>query len=402
MGKERKDPKGNVLRKGEVYRKVKNIYSYVYNEDGKKKYLYSSDLNKLRIKEESLTKMTDNVKTDLGDITFDDMFCRYILCSLLRSTTKENQHFYYDTYLKEFFGQKNIRSIRYSEIKMFFNTLSQKLRSGSLEVINAVMNNVFETAVKDDVLEKNPVRGIIKEIKKSKGYDKTEVHALTKNERDIFFSVLKDSKYYLFYPFFVFLLGTGCRFSEAIGLTWKDVDLENRNLSINHSCVYHNHGYDERTLKRKSAYWTISPTKSHSGMRDIPIFDEVYKALLLQNEYRMKYGDSISVVDGVSDFVFVNRCRKIFNGINANAIINKVLMIANSDGDVVRHFSCHSLRHTFCSILYEKDVSLKIIQELMGHSDASVTMNVYTEVEELRKKDLYRKINQDIRFMSGL
>ena len=50
--------------------------------------------------------------------------------------------------------------------------------------------------------------------------------------------VAKNPFFYHWYPFFVFLLGTGCRIGEAIGIRWDDIDLENRIIDINHSLTY--------------------------------------------------------------------------------------------------------------------------------------------------------------------
>ena len=51
-------------------------------------------------------------------------------------------------------------------------------------------------------------------------------------------------------------------------------------------------------------------------------------------------------------------------------------------------FSCHSLRHTFSTRLCENGVNVKVIQEILGHSDFSTTMDIYTDVtKELKTKE---------------
>ena len=60
-------------------------------------------------------------------------------------------------------------------------------------------------------------------------------------------------------------------------------------------------------------------------------------------------------------------------------------------------FSAHNLRHTFCTRLCEHETNLKVIQEIMGHSDIQTTMNVYAEATEQRKKDVFANLENKIK-----
>ena len=54
---------------------------------------------------------------------------------------------------------------------------------------------------------------------------------------------------------------------------------------------------------------------------------------------------------------------------------------------LIRHFSVHNLRHTFCARLCEKDINIKVIQEIMGHADIKTTLDIYAEVTEQKKRE---------------
>ena len=56
---------------------------------------------------------------------------------------------------------------------------------------------------------------------------------------------------------------------------------------------------------------------------------------------------------------------------------------------ILPHFSCHHLRHTFCTRLCEVETNLKIIQSIMGHSDIRTTMDIYAEVMEESKRETF-------------
>ncbi len=94
-------------------------------------------------------------------------------------------------------------------------------------------------AVRDNIIRKNPSENVMKEFKKRVGKNKGVRHALTIEQQRAFLSYIADSDVFShWYSLFEFLLGTGCRIGEAIGIRWKDVDFDNRVISINHSVSY--------------------------------------------------------------------------------------------------------------------------------------------------------------------
>ncbi len=54
---------------------------------------------------------------------------------------------------------------------------------------------------------------------------------------------------------------------------------------------------------------------------------------------------------------------------------------------IIPHFSCHHLRHTFCSRLCENETNVKVIQEVMGHANIETTLDIYAEVNYAKKKE---------------
>ena len=57
----------------------------------------------------------------------------------------------------------------------------------------------------------------------------------------------------------------------------------------------------------------------------------------------------------------------------------------------------HNLRHTFCTRFCENETDLKIIQEIMGHSDISTTMNIYNEATKERKQESFARLEGKIK-----
>lgn len=64
---------------------------------------------------------------------------------------------------------------------------------------------------------------------------------------------------------------------------------------------------------------------------------------------------------------------------------------------LIGHFSIHNLRHTFCTRFCENETNIKIIQEIMWHSDISTTMNIYAEATESKKKESFDNLEGKIK-----
>ena len=164
----RKDGKGRVLRKGEGYRKGDGRYSYVYIDPlGKKRTIYAKSLVKLREREEQLQKDQldglDIYVAGKADVNF--LFDRYISTKTeLRSTTYSNYLYTWNHFIRDTFGKKKVRDVKYSDVLFFYTDLinNQGLQINTLETINTVLRPTFQLAVRDDIIRKNPVDGAYK------------------------------------------------------------------------------------------------------------------------------------------------------------------------------------------------------------------------------------------------
>lgn len=298
----RKDGKGRVLRKGEGYRKGDGRYSYVYIDPlGKKRTIYAKSLVKLREREEQLQKDQldglDIYVAGKADVNF--LFDRYISTKTeLRSTTYSNYLYTWNHFIRDTFGKKKVRDVKYSDVLFFYTDLinNQGLQINTLETINTVLRPTFQLAVRDDIIRKNPVDGAYCEVKKRNGGARKTRRALTVDQQRKFMEyVAKNPFFYHWYPFFVFLLGTGCRIGEAIGIRWDDIDLENRIIDINHSLTYYQRADDSYKCE-----FRVSLPKTEAGNRRIPMMQQVYDVLQEEYERQKQEGFCVENVDGMT------------------------------------------------------------------------------------------------------
>jgi integrase len=85
---------------------------------------------------------------------------------------------------------------------------------------------------------------------------------------------------------------------------------------------------------------------------------------------------------------------RIIDAYNDDAIHKAALK--HEEALILPHFTCHSLRHTFCARFCENETNLKVIQSVMGHVDIATTMNIYAEVSEAKKKQSMERLSEKL------
>lgn len=387
MAEKRKDSKGRLLRTGESQRKDgKYQYRYI-DPEGERQTIYSWRLTEtdrmpsgkknddsLREKEEEiLNKLSHSKNTLGGKITLNDMFDKYITRKKykgkpLNDTTVSN-------YL--LMWNKNIRNKREANLRLtdivkddivsLYEALqAENFSYGTISFYNKILSAIFNMALDDDLILKNPTKRCMNEIAgKAKLRD-----ALTLEQQEGLIEYAREHNYPM-YTKIVFLIDTMCRLGEFAGLTFKEIDLGNKWITINHQLRYRDRYY-------------ISPPKSSSGFRTIPMTDRVYNIIKEKKKYYF-INKKDYVIDGYSDFLFYSKRGKLITSPNFNGEL--MLLVDKYNETAVHkigHISAHVLRHTGCTRYAEKGIDLKVLQYLMGHSTTQITNDVYNHVSVKR------------------
>lgn len=421
MAKERRDNKNRILREGE-YQRSDGRYMYRYTDrKGNDRFVYSWTLTQadrtpkgkkpdkcLREKEQEIAlDLQAEIDTHTAHkLTLNAFFEEYISQKLeLKSSTRTNYKYMYEKYVKPEFGKKKLSDIKYSDIKKFYNSLivDKKFKPNSMEVIHTILHPIFDTAVRDDYIRKNPTDGVMSEIKKSHGWEKGKRHALTEKQQAGFIDYVRNHEVYSrWMPIITVLIGTGCRVGEIVGLRWQDCDFQNRLININHNLIYRP---DENTGK---CCYHITTPKTKNAVREVPMFDAVRRVLNEEYIRQMKDGFNQDVIDGYSGFIFTNRNGNVMNGHNINRALVRIIRDYNEEEsrvakeekrepELLPHFSVHNLRHTFCNRMCENETNLKVIQEIMGHADISTTMDIYNEATREQKQQSFANLEGKIK-----
>ena len=405
MAQARKDLRGRALRKGEVQRASDKRYMYTYTDPlGRRKFIYANDLATLREKEKQLMKdQLDGLDLYVaGKATINDVFDRYMSTKYdLRETTRSNYLYIWEHFVKDTFGKKRIADIKFSDLLQYYLYLlnDEEIALGILDSVHCLIHPTFQLAVRDEIIRHNPSDGVMKEVSKRAGKSRGVRHALSLEQQRAFMDYIANHPvYYHWWPLFTVLLGTGCRIGEGLGLRWQDLDFEKRTISINHSLVYYPEGSSRRSVLK------VSKPKTEAGIRIIPMLDIVYDAFQMELEEQEETGYNQIEIDGMTGFIFTNRNGSAPNPQTVNRTIKRIISSYNAD-EVVRakrqrrepvilpDFSCHHLRHTFCTRLCENETNLKVIQAIMGHRNIETTMDIYAEATEQKKQESIERLS---------
>ena len=406
MAKTRRDPKGRTLKKGETFLPKKQMYRFVYTDVvGRRRYVYSKNLLDLRDKETEIKRDNlDGIDSYVrSNCTVNYLFERFITTKTeLRSSTRSGYIYTYNRYIRGAFGTRKISDIRFSDVKYFYSVqLDKGLSLNTVGGMNRIIMSMFSLAVRDDIVRKNPAAGAFTEIKKTVK-ERSVRHALSRDEEMEFLRYLEQPRYERWRSLFIFMFGTGARVGETIGIRWDDIDLDAGEVEINHDITY-----CPRESSGFKCEYEVGPPKTVAGIRTIPLLGKVKEALRKEKELQDRYGyRNKSVIDGMSGFVFCNRFGEIHKPSGINREIDRIVDDHNNteivraakegrDPVILPHFSCHVTRHTFCSRLCENGTNIKLIQQIMGHSDIRTTMDIYAEVTKGMAHSVFQELNEE-------
>lgn len=404
-GQTRRDAKNRVLRPGESVR-ANGKYQYKYHIDGKPHFVYSWKLeptDKLPKGKQpclSLREMEKQINAEMailsnivdGQMTVCELVDRYLKTKTgVRQSTKQGYVTVQRLLAKKKFGSQKIRNVKISDAKLFLIKLQQEdgKSYSTIHNVRGVLRPAFQMAVDDDILVKNPFGFQLQTVLVN---DSVTREALTKDQMRKFLKFIHDDVVYCKYYEVVYILfHTGMRISEFCGLTLRDIDLQNKTVNIDHQL--------QRTADMR---YIIVETKTDAGKRKIPITDDV--AAMFQAIIEDREAPAVEkIIDGYSGFLFYDKEGKPLVAMHWQNRFNNMVKRYN---DIYRiqmpNITPHVCRHTYCSNQAKAGMNPKTLQYLMGHSDISVTMNVYTHVnfddaeEELRRMEEFRKAQAEV------
>ena len=373
-----KDLKGKELGVGICQTKDKKYVARITTRNGKRvKRVFDKLIDcKKWIAEARYNEEHGSIRV-LSDMSVDawyEYWITEIKAKTVRFNTIRNHNERYKQNIKEYIGHMPLNEVKPIHCQNVLNRMTDTYRNSTIKMTSITMYGMFQSAVDNELILKNPMT---KYVRCTSGKPSKPPRVLSVEEQKLFLETTKESSNYNQYAF---LLQTGLRTGEMIGLKWSDIDFEKRILHVSRTMEY----------RYSVGEWRIGETKTKNGCRDIPLTTEAIEILKRQKK---KVQELKTVKMEFSDFVFLSRKGEPTKN---SAYDTKLMYYCDKVG--MQRFSMHTLRHTFATRCIEAGMRPKTLQMILGHSNIGITMNLYVHVTDEEKVKELSNIEDMLKF----
>ena len=245
------------------------------------------------------------------------------------------------------------KGFSYSTVKKAFDTLNQR----------------FKLAIAQEQVSKNPTLGVILPKQKNKKnseiqyFSEEQCKELIQEARRVY--GFNNQNVYRLGELVPFLIYTGLRIGEAIALEWADIDDENQTITINKNVIEVKSQETDKYILQKQ-----NSTKTDNSTRIIPISNGAMECI-----------KNLKKINGNKKFIFASQTGKYVSPSNLSRMFRGIQKALNYE----HVLGLHSLRHTFATLMLGNGIDVKIVSELLGHSNVSVTYNIYIHTIQSQK-----------------
>jgi len=254
-------------------------------------------------------------------------------------------------------GALRVRQLARPRIRAF---LADKLTSGlsrnTVRILYATLRAMLNASVEDGVILANPAAALGRTLRLSTSAKEreSEIKAMDRAQLARFLAAAREVEAEYF-PLFFTMARTGLRLGEALGLQWQDFDLEQREITV------------ERSLSRRG----LGKTKSGQSRRvDVSTdLGRLLRKLLLQRKTQ-------TLAKGWKEVPPSMFCTSTGTPMDQSKV-SKRFKASLKKAKLPMHFSPHSLRHTFASLLLQQGESPTYVQRQLGHASIALTVDTY-------------------------
>ena len=349
---------GKRIRKSKTFDRVKDGKKWAADMELKHKQEIIVDPNKYTVADLLLEWYRDYAEVELSPTTFEG-YKTIIDAHLIPALGKIKASELQGRHIKSYISKKR-KAGRADGVKggLSSTTLVQHYR---------VLSQALKYGRKWKIISHDPLEFVNRPSKRN-----VEIETLDKKQLQRLLDYAEGWTYDLIY----LAVNTGMRRGEIMGLRWSDIEFQNKMIRVRQTLVI---SQEQGTIFKKP--------KSNSSIRGIDITEDVISLLKKrkkqQNENKLMLGP-----DYIDDYNLV------FSKDNGDKFYPKVASdrfnrVAKKAG--LEQFTLHSLRHTHATLMLQAGVHPKVIQERLGHSDISTTLNIYSHVIPTMQKEAAEK-----------
>ena len=281
---------------------------------------------------------------------------------------------YQTTVMKKFIPyfepkQLALANVQAKDLQTFYLHEMKTLSGTTVKHEHALLHKILKHAYRMDLISHNPADKV-----DPPRAERFEGSAYTEEELALLIEKSWDHKLGLLIYVTALL---GLRRSEVLGLRWKAIDFKENKITINHTVT-------ETRIDGQTVIVASDRTKTKSSYRTFPMSESVREKLLawreVQKQNRKICGNCYNMID--IDYVFTDEMGNRFKPRYIEDAFPKIL-----ERNGLRKIRFHDLRHTCASLMHKMGLSPKEVQDYLGHSTVSVTLNIYTHLDWSSKEN---------------
>ena len=289
-----------------------------------------------------------------------DNFIADVATHTLRPSTLRSYSYLIHDHIQPELGHIKLVALRPDQIQLLYTIkLEQGLSRRTVQYIHSVLRRALNQALKWGLIYRNPTDAVAPPKP-----GKQEPKTLTAKQVKQFFDQVAEHQYY---PIYVMAVTMGLRKSEILGLRWQDVGFEQGTVSINH------------IVTEVQGVITWGSPKTDSSRRTLSMPQVVQDALW-----------DLQANSGKAEgLVFTTASGQPISQRNLTRHFHAALEKAG-----LERMRFHDLRHTAATLLLKENVHPKVVQEMLGHSSISLTLDTYSHVVPGIRKQAAQKMDK--------
>lgn len=353
-----------------------------FDKEYRRHYVYGK--TQKEIKQKLKKKMSEvNISTKGKGITVDEWMVQY-LDEYKRNEVKETTYWsYMELYEKHIkksdIGLSELQSLTSQQLQKFYNDKKeQDYNPKTIRHMYVLINSALDKAMQIKLLNENVNRQTV--IPKKEEYTAKVLSAEEVKK------ILVNAKEDKLYPIIALEIYTGLRKGEIMALKWENISFDQEELHVEGNLC--------RVVKEinedgsKCYEYKIMEPKTAKSKRVVPLLPGAIEALKMQQAMQAQDKEMYSEIYNDQGLVFA-RCDGTF--LSQRAFMDKYHAFLKRYGASDVRF--HDLRHTFATLLLEAGEEPKAIQELLGHSTYSTTMDIYAHVTKKGKVNAIKRLD---------
>lgn len=353
----------------------------------KRKSFYGKTKKEVKEKMETYKLLNPINKAAINEYTVATWF-NYWLWNIKKRDIKPKTFERYECIYRNYIKGSEIANIplykfKLNNLQAYYNRLSDNGKSPSIiKTINEKLKSSMIDAEKNGYIEKNYCQLV--NLPKEKIKEK-KIEVFSVDQQNDFLEIIKGHEFEIL---FLLAIGTGLRRGELLALRWSDIDFENKTINVD-SNIQQAYIFEDEETKRLEKI--EQEPKTINSFRTVPIpskvLDKLQEHKQKQEQYKLAFQERY--ID--NDFVICDKYGKALDVKRPTRMFYSIQKKMGIPEDEKIKF--HGLRKTYATRLFEKEVPPKTVQMLLGHSEISITLDIYTQVMENKKVEAIEKID---------